>query len=179
MCVELSVVEWRICEGFLDYEVNESGDVRRATIATNTFPGRLRKPQPHEYGYPMHVLKSSVTGKPKSVRVHQLVAIAFLGPKPTAAHAVAHKDGNPLNPHVSNLRWATLSENQADRIRHGTTPMGEKSHLSKLSDACRLRIREARIFGAKYKDLASVYGIHSGHACWVAKKWKTHSEAMA
>lgn len=48
-------------------------------------------------------------GKQKCMRVHQLVAITYLGYK-----LVDHKDRNPANNHVSNLRPVTNSLNRAN-----------------------------------------------------------------
>lgn len=51
--------------------------------------------------------------------VHRLVLEAFVGPCPDGMEA-CHNDGNPLNNCLSNLRWDTHKNNQADRWRHGT-----------------------------------------------------------
>ena len=46
-----------------------------------------------------------------SVRVHQIVAEAFLEPKPSSTHVIDHKDTNKCNNRPDNLRWATRLEN--------------------------------------------------------------------
>lgn len=43
-------------------------------------------------------------------RIHRLVATAFI-PNPEGKKIVHHKDGNKQNNKVSNLEWATASEN--------------------------------------------------------------------
>ena len=50
--------------------------------------------------------------------VHQLVAEAFIGPRPPGLH-VCHNDGDPANNQPSNLRYDTPSENSYDTVRHG------------------------------------------------------------
>jgi len=48
----------------------------------------------------------------QTMRVHRLVAYAFLGQQPSMSHCeVNHKDGNRQNNHVSNLEFATRSQN--------------------------------------------------------------------
>ncbi len=49
-----------------------------------------------------------------SVRIHTIVATAFLGPKPTKEHVVDHIDTNRRNNRVENLRWVTRLENILD-----------------------------------------------------------------
>lgn len=49
-------------------------------------------------------------GKPKTFAVHRLVAITFL-PNPENKPQVNHLDENPLNNRLTNLAWATASEN--------------------------------------------------------------------
>ena len=49
-----------------------------------------------------------------SVRIHIIVATAFLGPKPTKEHVVDHIDTNRRNNRVENLRWVTRLENILD-----------------------------------------------------------------
>jgi len=59
--------------------------------------------------------------------IHQLVAEAFLGPRPEGMD-VAHWDGKPGHNAASNLRYASRSENQLDMRRHGTHLNGRKTH---------------------------------------------------
>jgi hypothetical protein len=73
----------------------------------------------------------SYGGKQRWIGVHRLVALAWIGPPPTAIHQVAHWDGNPTNNQASNLRWATPEENAVDRDRHGHTVRGGRHHNRK------------------------------------------------
>lgn len=46
-----------------------------------------------------------------NIAIHRIVAIAFLGPPPTAQHVVDHIDTNRQNNRPENLRWVTRFEN--------------------------------------------------------------------
>jgi hypothetical protein len=67
------------------------------------------------------------------------------GTPPTNKHEAAHSCGNGhlgcINPR--HLRWATRSENQEDRIMHGTSNRGERNGVSSLTeeDVRNIRLR--------------------------------------
>ena len=46
-----------------------------------------------------------------TVKIHRLVALAFLGKPAMTSLQVNHKDGNKENNHPSNLEWCTQREN--------------------------------------------------------------------
>lgn len=79
------------------YDVSNTGNVRRVG-------GKVLKPA-LVAGYPR------VTVGGKNCHIHRLVAIAFI-PNPENKPCVNHKDGDKQNNHVSNLEWATYSENE-------------------------------------------------------------------
>lgn len=53
----------------------------------------------------------------------------------------ADRDGDKMNPALSNLRYATRAENEADKIAHGTRTIGSRSSLAKLTED---QVREIR-----------------------------------
>lgn len=118
---------WKVIKDAEKYEINESGEVRIISS------GKIKKPSVTDG---RSKIQLSV-GKDKLVcwMVHRLVAIHFLEPPSTLEYReVAHRDGNALNNHVSNLYWATRIENAADKVRHGTALRGTRHWMSKLTD---------------------------------------------
>lgn len=114
---ELSVEEWRVCIGFSDYEISNFGWLRRLK-GNQLYPaGSLVKGHEDHHGYRKYSL--NLDGKVSIKFAHTLVVEAFIGPKPSPAHMVAHWDGQKQNNHVSNLRWATAQENADDSKRLG------------------------------------------------------------
>jgi len=69
--------------------------------------------------------------------VHRIVCEHFHGKPPTPSHIAAHSCGNGHQGciHPNHLRWATMKENQADRVQHGTMIVGDKNPNAKLSEA--------------------------------------------
>lgn len=63
--------------------------------------------------------------KPKFVRVHRLVAGAFIGPCPEDLQ-IDHKDRDILNNHYSNLRYVTRSQNNHNTRAKGYCWDGKK-----------------------------------------------------
>lgn len=85
-----------------NYSVNENGDVR------NDKTGYIKKPTENKAnGY--LTLDLYVGNKRTKIPVHRVVAEAFI-PNPDNKPTVDHKDGNRKNNAVSNLRWASYSE---------------------------------------------------------------------
>lgn len=110
------------------YEVSDLGRVR--SLAQTTSDGRRLKPKvlkgrPQKSGHLSVQLVSC--GIARNALVHRLVLLAFIGPPPTGMHAL-HRDGDPANNRLSNLRWGTPSENSLDAVRHGAHPQARKTH---------------------------------------------------
>lgn len=100
---------WRPVIGYEGrYEVSHLGRVRSLLRAHLGQPPRLLAPTPDDHGYPKVTL--SKDSRRKCCHVHNLVAAAFIGPRP-AGHIVHHKDDRPDNPRASNLTYVTYSKN--------------------------------------------------------------------
>lgn len=81
-------------------------------------------PRPYKNGYLCVALCKD--GKPKTVSIHRLVAIAYLSNENNLSD-VNHKDENKTNNAVSNLEWCSHKDN----INYGTCI--EKQKITKRS----------------------------------------------
>lgn len=103
-------------------------------------------------GYGQHHDRSGNT-----TLVHRMACESRHGPPPTADHDAAHSCGNRVCCNPSHLRWATRTENHADKIRHGTTNRGERSGTSILSEDDVRAIRALR--GVSQRIIAARFGV--------------------
>jgi hypothetical protein len=143
--LEGQVEVWR--RTFGDYEVSSLGNIRRN--------GHMLF-QEDRSGYRRVCL--SINGKALRKSVHGLVALAFLGPRPQGWQ-VAHRNGKPHDNRLCNLAYKTRAENEADKVIHGTSLIGERNHQAKLrnSDIPAIRLRLAA--GEALKSIAADFGV--------------------
>lgn len=64
----------------------------------------------------------------KTISIHRLVALTYLGDPPIDKPLALHKDGNKFNCDVSNLYWGNKSENGYDSVEHKTNWQRNKTH---------------------------------------------------
>jgi hypothetical protein len=105
---------WAKCTENPAYEVSTLGRFR-------SLNGKINTRKPHAAGY-MRVYVKSVGVR----QLHILVAKAFIpNDDPTKKTVVNHIDGNRSNNCVTNLEWATPSENARLRTVHTTPAVNE------------------------------------------------------
>jgi hypothetical protein len=112
------------------YQVSDLGRVKSlplTVIDSNQRPmllrGRLLKIVPNPYGYG-HV---QMPGRKTMMKVHQLVLAAFVGPKQPGM-ITRHLNGDRLDNRLVNLAYGTPSENNFDKVSHGTDHNAVKTH---------------------------------------------------
>lgn len=113
-------------------------------------------------GYAMTYVDGVVTG------AHIVMCQLVHGDRPSEDHVAAHSCGNGHKAcvHPKHLRWATRSENEADKHLHGTKGVGADSHLAKLTEDDVRRIRTlgsvmtqrglGRMFGVCHSTIARI-----------------------
>jgi len=101
---------WRLIEEVPNYEVSDSGQVRRIDSC------KILSIKINHWGYRIAYLFQH--NKVFARRVNRLVAIAFV-PNPDKKPTVNHKDGDKLNNHFTNLEWATFTDQNLHMEKSG------------------------------------------------------------
>lgn len=145
--------EWRPISGYEGlYQVSNLGRVKSSH---NSKEQKILSPALSSRGYLFVVLHKN--GCKKTFRLNRLVAITFIA-NPENKPEVDHIDGHKLNNHVSNLQWATRSENQNYALALGLRKHGEKHDQSKRTSEQVLYIRE-NPHNLAQRKLAEKFGV--------------------
>jgi hypothetical protein len=99
-----NVQTFKVIEEYPNFSISQCGKIK------NNTSGKILKTVIHKKGYEVINIKPYGRGAGKSLKIHRLVAKAFL-PNPLNKLQVNHLDGNKQNNHMNNLEWATASEN--------------------------------------------------------------------
>jgi hypothetical protein len=119
--------EWRSVPGYEGlYEASDLGQVRSLdrVVAAGTAPfqatrrGRVLQPYVNRHGYPV-VSLSKDGEKRRTISVHKVILQTFRGARPEGLIS-RHLNGNRLDSRLENLAYGTHSENEQDKVRHGT-----------------------------------------------------------
>lgn len=112
-------VQWRPIKGYPKYYVSNTGQV--ASVMRGKF--HVLSSWPNQYGHQYVQIQNEY--ERVKIGIHRLVAETFLS-NPEGYPIVMHKDDNPSNNHVDNLKWGTFSDNTRDCIekeRNYTRPI--------------------------------------------------------
>lgn len=143
------MLEWKLIEGFPNYEVSEAGDVRRVDT------GLVLKPV-LDRGY--HLYRLYRNGERPAIRGHILVLRAFVGPKPFDDAEGCHNDGNRGHNHRKNLRWDTRTANMSDRVRHGTAKTYPRS-MARRTPEVDAEIKRLRSVGLSLREVSEIVNV--------------------
>ena len=170
---------WADVEGYEGYyQISNYGNVRsldrvikEKTGKTQTLKGRILKPRINPGGY--YYIGLGKNGTKATFAVHQLEAQAFIpnpaspdGERADSKPTVNHIDGNKLNNNLSNLEWASYSENLSHAYKTGlrqavkSSEVGSKNYKRKLKPEQVLEIKRLLATGnLTHKEIATQFGV--------------------
>lgn len=129
--------EWRPVPGFDSYEVSSLGRVkslgryvkrmRYGKSYRTWMPEKILKGSAIQSGHLQVVLSPNDGSKPRSLLIHRILLTTFVGPCPDGMEG-CHRNGNPADNRLENLRWDTREANQQDSVAHGTHASTKKTH---------------------------------------------------
>lgn len=166
-------------EGF--YEVSSIGNMRGLKRTITIKDGRIFK---YKEGS-LKVNKSSngygtVCLRGQWYRVHRLVAIAFI-PNPHKKKEVNHINGDKMDNRVSNLEWATKSENTIHSFRYlnrkNAVPKRGSAHVLSRGVVAIFKTGETMAFGA-IQEAARELNCSAGLICMVLNGKRSHTHGI-
>lgn len=127
---------WKDVVGNDLYQVSDMGRVRRSKPGRGAHVGRILTPHFSDDGYLAVRLYFGGRNDWKEIKVHRLVASAFICPSPFDGAEVNHKNGTRSDNRQENLEWVSRSQNLFHAIHQLSRfkPMGERHGNSKLTN---------------------------------------------
>jgi len=145
------------------YDVSDRGRVRTHWTSSPRPEAKVDPNAKHTMhpkkrnGYP-NILLVALDGTRKEHDVHRLVMRAFVGPCPDGQET-RHLNGIRTDARLANLKYGTPSENQMDRVLHGTSNRGEQCGTHKLTEADVRLIRDGVASGTPQCRYVREYGL--------------------
>lgn len=172
---------WVNVEGFEDYAVSSRGRVKRTKPCAGSYVGRILKPKIDKDGY--HTLNLSRGGEIKTVKIHRLVAKAYL-PAVPGKDQVNHKDGVKSNNAAENLEWADCGDNIRHAVSTGLNPcnnarpqIGERNGGAKLKTGEVWLIKKLLANGVKSSLIRKMF-LTTKYSISDIKRGKTWKEVL-
>jgi hypothetical protein len=121
--------------------------------------------RPNVRGYIRIELSKIVDGRQvrKIFSVHRLIAETFIS-NPNGKPTVNHLNTITWDNRVSNLEWATQSEQVQYAASHGNRPLGINAPQAKFTDQVIEEVKRLGKEGHDYKEIASLYNMSISYA---------------
>lgn len=173
----VSFVEYRAIPGHPGYRSGSDGSIWSCRNRHGCLTDQWHRLKPRARGN----RRSPTRGRYLSVQlahrgshfmVHRLILLAFVGPCPSGMEA-CHKDNDPANNAISNLRWDTTLANRQDSMAAPGWPRGESKAGVKLTEADVVAIHLMHRDGWKKDVLARRFRVSPGTVRNILKglKW--------
>jgi hypothetical protein len=140
------------------YRVTRDGTIQSAHQRGTRTLGMWRalRPSLDAKGYAGLTICDTETGKRMKLRVHRIVARAFV-PNPDGLPCVRHLDGDKANNSAANIAWGTYRDNEEDKRRHGTYDLRRSGGKLNPDKAAVIRWHVSN--GERRAALAVEYGV--------------------
>ena len=171
--------KWRDIAGYEGlYAISSRGRVKRIAGGCGAKIGRILKTSKRRGYVHLSLYRKQVQDTRKA---HQLVAQAFLGPKPSERHEVNHLNGIRDDNRFENLEWCTRSENLLHAyhvlgtMKRPEAPKGEQSGGARLTLA---EVGDIRALyeggGITYQKLGEQFGVNLSTIGYIVRgdTWK-------
>jgi hypothetical protein len=183
---------WRQIPGFDGYEASTWGHIRSVDRTLELVgrwgpmkrfhQGKILRLRPKPNGSGLTYL-CFYAGGGSYPQVNRAVCWTFHGRPPSERHEAAHLDGRTENNRPENLAWKTPTENAADKVRHGTAPIGVKNARARLDEAIVADIIDRYAVGEKSLNLAmehhvtvcNILAVVRGDTWTHVKSWRRES----
>lgn len=177
---ELLNEEWRDVSGYEGmYQVSNLGRLKSLERYVRHSANNISLKKEHIFNVGISnkslIAILSKEGTSKGYLIYRLVAKAFI-PNPENKPEVNHIDGNRMNNKVTNLEWATRSENEKHAYDTGlyVSRKGENHPMSKITRNDILKMYDLFNAGNSKKQIAEIFNISYSHVCRIFKgsTWK-------
>lgn len=158
---------WKDIEGYSNYQISNLGRVKSKERYTNVGikniekvlrKERILKPQYNTKKY-FQVILYDEKQKPKTFKVHRLVAEAFI-PKINGKEQVNHINGIKTDNRVENLEWVTDIENKRHAIENGLVDLElRKENMRKLGKSKKALMKRWKNNATKEQFNSIVYKV--------------------
>lgn len=157
--------KWKCIPGYSKYIASNTGKIMRlpklATNPTNRVTGNTDgrygivlspRPLPSQGHLQVHIENDK--GKRKMEYVHRLVALAWIKKRP-GKELILHKDDNPNNNHISNLKWGTHYMN-SQMIKSRKNALTRGKYQQSLEKVATLYYTNKPDYAGKSKELVDL-----------------------
>jgi len=153
-------VEFRFIPDLIGYCVGDDGSLwsryAKGTKLEQSVWRRLLQTYDRD-GYRVTTLKLP-SGKRKQFKIHQLILLAFVGPKPDGSEC-CHKNHIRYDNRLANLYWGTRLENHQESVLAGRVNRGSLHGQAKLHEDDIRIIRRRAADGEKNAVIAKSFGV--------------------
>lgn len=137
--MDFTIQKLFIIPQYSDYMIYPNGDI--FSIRFNKF----LKPRYDKNGYKRVTIKNKITNKIETLKIHQLVAMCFLGYEKNSNFVVDHIDNDKINNYVHNLQVITSMQNMKKEHMRKVQLNGLPYNIKYCKDGYSVKLQENKI----------------------------------